>query len=116
MNLIRCESEISRQWSGIDHRELLKVIQCRLSIVLLDGQDARHIYSGENAISETGFKQTPEPINILPHDSCIIRFAAYSIPFIDDHKELFAIALGDCQQLTGQRIFRIYRHVRILQS
>ena len=77
------------------HGVLLEIVERRLRVVLLDGQDSRHVDPGEHVDRRDVLEHAAQHVHVLVHHlRLLVVFAADGVPLVDDHNE--ALARGGC--------------------
>ena len=119
LHLILGESEIAGHGAGLHHGIFLKIVERRLGLVLLDGQDAGHIHSRKHLRGRLAFEKPAQPVHIsVCH--CLVfivrhvpAFAQDGIPLVDDEDEPVASLKTDADKVLHQVIIFAHSHTGI---
>ena len=108
------EAEIACHPPGRHHRILLEIVQRRLGLVFLDGQDARHIDTGKCLQCQPTLEHAAQPAHIAVHSlGAGGKLAADGIPLVDDEDELLLSPVGNTEQQGHQVVVGLRLHLRI---
>ena len=109
---LACESEVLRHVEGFHHRILHKIVECRLGLILLDGENARHIDTCEGIAGTRTFEHASQPVHIVVHGrSARLELSADGIPLVDDEDELLACGNRDAHKAVHQVVVLAHGHL-----
>ena len=106
--------EIRSHIHRLHHRILDKIVQCRLRLVFLDGQDARHVDPGKNSGSVLALEHPAQPADVSIHRHCTRGIlAANGVPLIDNEDKRLLFDFNHTKKIVHQPVTRFYRNIRI---
>ena len=102
LHFVMSESKSFCHFTWPNHRILTEIIQCRLGIVFLDGQNTREVCTSEHTVRILSLEQTAKQHDVFVKDGRsdafritlhllpVRKLTADSIPFVDDEEEFLS--------------------------
>ncbi len=108
------ETEKRRHIARLHHGVFLKIVQGRLGLVFLDGQDAGHVHPGENPVGIFSLEHATEPVHVAVHRMrSRLVLTADGVPLVDDEEELLASLFHNAHKGVHQIVTLYLLRVRI---
>ena len=87
-HLIFSKTKITSHTDRFHHGVFHEVVECRLRVVFLDGQDTCHIDPCEDIVGVDRLEHAPQPVDVVVHGcGARVELAADGVPLVDDEEK-----------------------------